>query len=159
MPNPRGRPPPPPDCSLHTSRPPPYRRSLSEGIFFFLPFHFSSSWLFFFFFFFAILSPVVSLSPSPPPPAIQRSVNILKRGVAVGGGGERICAMLTLPFRVCLGPLPFGASVFYSFYVVKRPDACFAWWSSSRASTAPPSSLSFLRTVVSNSKFIQIQGA
>lgn len=91
---PCGRPPPPPDCSLYTPRDRPLPAILSVGYIFLFAFS-----LLFLLAFFTILSLVFSFSP-----AIQRSVNILKQGEAVGGGGgERICAMLTLPFRVCLG--------------------------------------------------------
>lgn len=84
----------------------PYRRFCPRHIFLFTFSLFSS--LLASLFFLSALSPVFfSLSPA------QRSVNILKRGVAVGGSGdEEDLRNADTAFPRLSGPLPFGASSF-----------------------------------------------
>lgn len=113
---PCGRPPPPPDCSLHTSRP-PLTGDPVRGIFFFLPFHFSSSQLFFF------RHSVPRLLPhSPfalPPPRNPTERQHIKTGGCSRRSRREDLRNADIAFPRLSGPLPFGASVFFSFYVVE----------------------------------------
>lgn len=119
---PCGCPPPPPGRSLHLR--PPLTGDPVRGIFFFLPFLFSSLPFWLLFFFSSALSPVFSLSPT------QRSVNILKRRVAVGGSSdEEDLRNADTAFPRLSGPLPFGASVFFSFYVSWSVSTPTSRWS------------------------------
>lgn len=122
---------------------------LVRGIFFFLLFLSSLPffWLPFLSLSLSALSPVFfSLSP------IQRSVNILKRGVAVGGSGdEEDLRNADTAFPRLSGPLPFGASVFFSFYVALSASTPASWWSTPPTFAPLGSTLCFVRRLDANS--------
>lgn len=96
------RPPPPPDCNFHTSRP-PLTGDPVRSLFFFLPFHFLLAFF---------RHSVPRLFPPPSNPTERQHIK-------TGGDGRRWrreedLRNADIAFPRLSGPVPFGASVFFS---------------------------------------------
>jgi len=110
MPNNCGRPPPPPDCSLYTPRDRPLPAILSVGYIFLFAFS-----LLFLLPFFHHSVPRLLLLPRNPTE---------RQHIKTGGGSRRWrrredLRNADIAFPRLSGPLPFGASVFFFFYIVE----------------------------------------